>query len=505
MNENMCNNAAQGCLPCVQQISAANRRREYTKADTALSVFIMIASFCIIRYVMFKVMGFITTGVFIALITAALIYMKKRNCTFTKFNKLHAGVLYVFSLVFSITANDYIKELDIAFILGAGAYLIYSVAAGNKDIDRYLPFAVCKALFEYPFSYFGEQMHVTKAQLDKTKAGSNVKYVLIGLLLTLPLTGIVAALLMSADDGLARMFSDIFDVIFSEEIVKVFLQILLAIPLSMYLFGMLFSNTHRNLIDPLDEQKCVQSIFSKRCISNLVMYTAITPICVLYVMFFISQGSYFLSAFTNSLPEGFTYADYARQGFFELCAVAVINLIVLIIISLFSKKAGAEKPFALKLYSVVLGVFTIILIATAMSKMVMYIMHFGLTELRLYTSWFMLLLAFIFVLIIIKQFRFNIKFARHVLIGFTFMFAVLCFSRPEAIIAKYNIEMYNSGYLDELDIDSIIRMSADGLLVAYNEEVLTDDKIKEIIDLRLEIDSFKRFNITSVILESKVS
>ena len=115
-------------------------------------------------------------------------------------------------------------------------------------------------------------------------------------------------------------------------------------------------------------------------------------------MFFISQAGYFLSAFTNSLPEGFTYADYARRGFFELFAIALINLGVTCFMSLFSKKAGREKPFALKFYSVMISVFTLILIATAMSKMIMYINRYGLTALRFYTSWFMVLLAMIFVL-----------------------------------------------------------------------------------------------------------
>lgn len=50
-----------------------------------------------------------------------------------------------------------------------------------------------------------------------------------------------------------------------------------------------------------------------------------------------------------------------------------------------------------------LSIFTLILIATAISKMVMYISVYGLTQLRFYTTWFMLLLAVIFVMIIVKQ------------------------------------------------------------------------------------------------------
>ena len=504
MNDNFC-----GDVQTVPEYQAAAFKKEkvkpeYTKAEVALSVFVMAASFCIMRYVLFNAMGFITTGVSIAVITAAIVYMKKRGCRFTLFNKLHAAVLYVFSLVFSVTANNFIKELNALFLFGAGALLIYMTAAGSKGVERYLPFAVCKAIFEYPFSHFGKQAAITQDHLSKTKAGSNVKYIVTGLLLTVPLTAVVASLLMSADDGLASMLSDIFEKVFSPGIWNVILQLMIAVPFSMYLFGMLYSNTHRDLITPLEEQSCIQKLFGMRFVSNLVMYTAVTPICILYVMFFISQASYFLSAFRNDLPEGFTYADYARQGFFELCAVAVINLIVLCAISLFSKKAGREKPFALKLYSVVLSVFTIILIATAMSKMVMYIENYGLTQLRVYTSWFMVLLALIFVLIIIKQFRFDMRFAGYITAVFTVMFAVLCFSRPEALIAKYNIEMYRAGYLEDLDKNAILRMSDDGLLAAYNEGAVTEDEINDRMDSIYQRESFGKYNLSALMLDMKI-
>ena len=491
-------------VPEYQAAALKKEKPEYSRAEVVLSVFAFIAAFFIMRYMVFNAMGFLTTVAMFAVITAVIVYMKKKKCTFTRFNRLHVAVLYIFSLMFSITANDYIKELNAFFILGAGAYLVYSVSAGNKETDRYLPFAMCKALFEYPFSNFGKQWAVTQDCLSKTRAGSNVKYILTGLLITVPVTAIVAALLMSADDGLMNILGGIYETIFSLEMCDIIEQLVFAVPFSMYLFGMLYANAYRNKIKPLEEQGCIQKLYGVRFISNLVMYTAVTPLCILYVLFFISQANYFLSAFSGSLPEGYTYADYARQGFFELCAVAVINLAVLCGISLFSKKTGREKPAALKIYSVVLSVFTIILIATAMSKMAMYIYNYGLTELRVYTSWFMVLLAVVFVLIIIKQFRYDMKFAKRLLEVFVLMFAVLCFSRPESIIARYNIAMFNSGHLEELDRNAILEMSADGLLTAYNEGALTAEDIREYSEGYCPFDRFGNYNLSSVILGSKM-
>lgn len=475
---------------------------EYSRVEKIMSVFSLAAAFCFVRYVLFYTTGFITTGLYIAIITAAVIYMKKKGCRFTRFNKIQTAVLYVFSLVFSVTSNGTLKGLNVMFLFGAGAYLVYSMGAGNEKIERFLPFAMCRAVFGYPFSHFGTQCRIASDTISKSRKGSNIKLIIIGLLLTVPLTTVVSALLMSADDGMERMLNGIYDRIFDCDHWDIFWQLMITVPCSFYLFGMLYSNAHCSELDRLSEQVCTQKLYNWRFVSNLVMYTAVTPICILYVLFFISQGSYFLSAFMNDLPEGFTYADYARRGFFELFAVALINLGVLCIMSLHSKKAGREKPFALKFYSVILSVFTIILIATAMSKMVMYINRLGLTVLRFYTSWFMLLLGFIFILIIIKQFRYDMRLAKHAAVIFTLMFALLCFSRPESLIAKYNIRMYNAGYLSELDKNTLLRMSDDGILTAYTEGAVTADEIEEYERTNVHGDRCSKYNISSLILDS---
>ena len=500
MNNNIYNGAQAPYVP--QPVAPkAKEKPVYSKAEVVLSVFVFIAAFCVVRYIMFHAMGFITTVVCIAIITAAIIYLRKKECSFSRFNKVLTAVLYVFTIVFSITANNFIKTLDSLFIFGAGAYLIYSVGADNKTVDRFLPFAICKAIFEYPFSNFEKQATISSDSLSNSKAGSNAKYIIIGLLLTVPLTAVVAALLMSADDGVERMLSSIFDRIFRQEFWNIILQLCLAVPCSLYLFGMFYTNTHLNGLKTLDENRCKQSLYNMRFVSNLIVYTAVTPICILYILFFISQANYFLSAFAGNLPDGYTYADYARKGFFELFAVALINLGVLCFMSLFSKKAGREKPRALRFYSIMLSVFTIILIATAMSKMIMYIDNYGLTELRLYTSWFMVLLAITFVMVIIKQFKFDMQFAKHFSIMFTIMFAILCFSRPEALIARYNIEMYNSGYLDELDMNTILKMSDDGLLVAIKEGEVTDEEVNEHKYKLYQRDSFGKYNIPALLVD----
>ena len=127
---------------------------------------------------------------------------------------------------------------------------------------------------------------------------------------------------------------------------------------------------------------------------------------VVYLFFFVSQWDYYLSAFTGKLPEGVVnYAEYARSGFFELCTVSAINLVIITAIALFMKRSGNGEKIFLRIVSALFSVMTLVLIGTALAKMYLYIDRFGLTVKRLLSSWLMIVIALIFVFVInyIKQ------------------------------------------------------------------------------------------------------
>lgn len=484
--------------------SDAEEKPEFTRIECIISVLVALISFGFIRFVVLNTTGFITTLLYLVIITTVIIYLKLKKFNISKVNKLIAVTLYLFSFTYSLTANDFIKTLNTVFLFFSGAYFIYSVTANKDSIERFLPFAIIKSIFEYPFSKFSTQFAITKEVTKQSKFGTNLKMIILGLLLTIPLTVTVAALLMSADDGLSEMLGNLANSIFSDSLATFIAELMLTIPCSAYLFGMIYSNTHRKDLNILEDENCEEIVSKAKCIQNVIVYTAVTPIFILYIMFFISQANYFLSAFAGSLPSGYSYADYARQGFFELVAITVINLAVIIFMNLFSKNGNDKKPITLRIYSITLSIFTIILIATAISKMVMYISEYGLTQLRVYTTWFMLLCAVIFIMIIIKQIKVSFRFAQKCTAAFTIMFAILCFTRPDALIAKYNIEMYNSGILNELDKSELLHMSDDAILEALNSEAVSIDDIVKIKGKEYTDNSYRKFNISSLLVSNYI-
>jgi hypothetical protein len=141
-------------------------------------------------------------------------------------------------------------------------------------------------------------------------------------------------------------------------------------------------------------------------VPTTITCSAVAPVCLLYVIFLISHFSYLTSALWGNLHADFSYAEYARQGFFELCAVAMINLVIIIFLNLFDKKADNNTTSkAVKFFTIFMVVSTVILIVTALGKMFLYIESYGLTRLRVYTSWFMILLLICFVIIAIRTFK----------------------------------------------------------------------------------------------------
>lgn len=477
--------------------------RSFSKTEKIYAFVAAVLAFLLVEFQIFNPAGFISTAVNIVIITASIVFLKKQGCRFAAINKVIATVLYLFSFVFSITDNGFIKFLVSVFLLIAGAYFVYSAAEGKKEIEKYLPIALIKAIFEFPFLDYGAEALAVKSAVGESKSAGNIKYIILGLLMTVPVTFIVAMLLISADKGMEEVMSNIFMNTFSENGFEIFFHFMVSIPCGFYFYGMLYTNSKRDTLNVLDADLCEFRIKNAKVIPNMVLYTAVTPVLLLYVIFFFTQGSYFLSAFSGNLPEGYSYSEYARRGFFELCGVTIINLAIITFISFLSQKSGKNKPAALKFYTLTLSFSTIILIAVAISKMVMYISEYGLTRLRFYTMWFMILCALMFVLIIVKQFKFEMKFSAWFAGVFTVMFAVLCFSSPDYIIAKYNIEMYKAGYLDELDTDEIYDMSADAVLYGVRSGEL-DVRKAYYVTVNLDDEFVEYLNVPSLMIREEL-
>ena len=100
-------------------------------------------------------------------------------------------------------------------------------------------------------------------------------------------------------------------------------------------------------------------------------------------MFFFVQGRYLFGAFTRTLPERFTVAEYARQGFFELCRVMAINFTLFWLVT----RTARQEQKLIRWMAAALLVQSMLFAVIAISKLALYIDCFGLTPLRVQSTW----------------------------------------------------------------------------------------------------------------------
>ncbi|MBO5111615.1 MAG: DUF4173 domain-containing protein [Clostridia bacterium] len=352
------------------------------------------------------------------------------------------------SAVPMLSANSFLSFFAYGYAILTYCYFVY-VATGQKSFSAVLLMDYVRALFVLPFRSLRALFSALFMGRGKG-SGKVIGRILLGAFLALVPT-LIVGLLLSYDSGFSRLIDNIFSIKLGDLFTHLF-HLLLAIPMGMAVFSVYASATDGLGEDTVTEESLADTRRRFRILSSVTVLTAVLPLLFVYVVFFVSQWKYYVSGFTGILPEDFSYAEYAREGFFQLCAVSVINFILILIATLFIRRKDDRPPLVLKLVTTVLSVFTLILISTAISKMVLYIDRFGLTQLRVYATWFMLLLAVLFILtatsMYVKRFK---PVLVSVLVCLAF-FSILALSGPDAQIAEYNVDRYLDGSLEDVDV-----------------------------------------------------
>ena len=134
-------------------------------------------------------------------------------------------------------------------------------------------------------------------------------------------------------------------------------------------------------------------------IDDTIIITALSIINFVFVLFLISEISKVCGNFLR-LPTGYIYSSYAREGFFELLTVTLINFSI--ILYLLYKTNVINENKIIKILVLLLIVFSILLIFNSYYRMYLYIAKFGFTILRLQVILFLLMELILFGVIIKK-------------------------------------------------------------------------------------------------------
>jgi hypothetical protein len=185
---------------------------------------------------------------------------------------------------------------------------------------------------------------------------------------------------------------------------------------------------------------------------------------VLFACFVIVQFRYFFggAARVMSITE-LTYSEYARRGFFELTWVAGLVLPLLLITHAL---LGKDRPVAERVFRPLAGAqiaLLFVIMASAVARMRLYQSEYGLTELRLYTTAFMLWLGIVFVwfawTVVVRSRR--QRFACGALIAAFITIGFLHLLNPDAFIVRANAAHARAGRA--FDAEYAASLSADAV------------------------------------------
>lgn len=453
------------------------KTRQFTGAESIFAwVCILIGYlFCRMYPPMDAPLGMLIT-VAIAIIGTTAV-LNKKGATFNFYSIASVAVSLIFAISLLFTIRGLTSLIAMLCSMFAYFYFVYS-ATGNrseKGMTNVVPLDIARAAFVFPFVSFGKLFPALSTK--KSKSLKSVAKVFCGLAISLIPTIVIVAFLCY-DEGFTELFVNILNFFDDFNVFSHLGSLILGVFVAMYIFGLYVTATNEDRLDTITGDDCENVFKHVRFVPTLTVAAAIAPILAVYVIFFISQWKYYVSAFTGVLPEGvLSYAEYARSGFFELCAVSVINFLIIIAIAVFQRREKQGEVMFLRLANVTISAMTLILIGTAMSKMWLYINRYGLTEKRVLSSWFMLVLALIYIAIILGQAIPKIKLVAASLVIVTVMTGILSFANYPSIIANYNVNLYISGKSEKIDVQTLYSLgdSAIPALVELAEYWERDD------------------------------
>jgi len=217
--------------------------------------------------------------------------------------------------------------------------------------------------------------------------------------------------------------------------------------------------------------------------SAITVNILLGTVCLIYAVYLLSQLAYLGGGFAGILPDGYTLAEYARRGFFEMAWLSFINLgLMCLAMGLVEKKAGA--PALTRGLCLFLGLAALFLIAAASAKMLLYIGGYGLTRKRVLTEVFMLWLGVTTILVSVWLFKPRFPYMKGAVICALILGCVTFWADVDAQVARYNVRAYQSGQLETIDMGHMSSLG-DGALPYIKE--LTHDRDPEIASTAMDI------------------
>ena len=390
------------------------------------------------------------------------IYILERNNKIKnpKFKLLLIPILLLSSTYF-IFDNSFFNSINLIIIPVLQSVLVLGLLGENFEI-RFDTIGKILGSFFTPLSFIGEStinfIDTIKESLKidvKSRNEDKIKKIFKAILITMPVVLIIIILLSTADEIFANIFKGMFtqtlNLLNEINIYTSFMKFIYIVVAFFYFIGLFYYVCIK--YEVIDEKAISQTKVN----DNFTIKMILVSLNIIYLVFcYIQIKSLFMRKTTLN------YAHYARQGFFQLMIVSIINLITILIAKKRDNEGESKTNKFINYMSLTMLIFTFIIVISAWVRMYFYENAYGYTLLRLLVYCTLLTESIMFIPTILYILDKKVNLPKSYFIIIAVIYLCMNFANFDNIIAKRNVNRYiETGKIDlyylkqETGVDSI--------------------------------------------------
>ena len=483
--------------PYIQKMEKIKKLKEsiapMDKKDSAFMIAFFVWAFIFIDFAVMHYFNLGFTIAFFALFAIVTMYLRKKEVKPSAFS-LACGVLSLAGSVTLAVFRDVFMNCIMVFLVAA-LFTIYSCGISgtfrNKEGSFKMLLDMLGGALIAPFTNISMVNTAFSKSVSKNK---KLIHALIGIGISLPVLLVIVPLLVKSDAAFEGLVKAVL-----KNIGEYLLEAVLALIVTPYIISYMFSKK-RNF--KTGSEITTKDYSGARFSPNIVSVFFLCAISFVYIVYLFSQLAYFFDAFKGMLPSGysFTASGYARRGFFEMFAIVCINIVLLSLVNVFTKRVeGGRQSKAVKGFATFISLFSVLMIVTAMRKMMLYIDIYGLTKYRLLVSVFMVMLFIIIGFFMLHIYLPKVSYMQPIILICSCIFIGISFADIDAQIAKYDVNAYKTGKIDAIDIyylDELSASAVDYIIDLTNvDDEKTADNARDIIFDKINYDYSDKLKI----------
>jgi hypothetical protein len=340
------------------------------------------------------------------------------------------------------------------FLSVVGTWMLFALWVRVFRTGRFINFgwldfaiAVIVPPLEALFRPWATMTEAWRRAAGERGGGSRGWAILRGVLLALPVLAIFTALLAAADLVFGDLVEEALRWLNIEKLLEWVGRGVVIVLSAIFMLGALVAA----LLDPGKRKlQGEDKPLLKPFVGFLESMIVLGAVDLLFAIFVVVQFRYLFGGDANITAAGYTYADYARNGFGELVWVAFLGMGLIMALGYFGKRGESRQRSWFNGLSTGLVVMLGVILVSAWQRLLLYEGAYGFTELRTYTHVFIPWLALHLVVFLILLFRGNLRrFAPFAALGTLGFVVTLNLLNVDAFIVRQNVKRFEqTGEID---------------------------------------------------------